>query len=408
MAKIARNLTEAAIRKLKPARKERTNGSTYFETVKTVGYGIPGLTIRATERRKTFRFHYRLHGKASLFTIGDYPALSLDDALEMARELRKQVLAGIDPKRYRGALTLSEAVAEFIQKHCIGINRDEPRNRTWREQKRQLEYFTNLLGERALREVTRADIAPILEGIANRAPGYHDRVRAVLHKFFRWCVAHGRCESNPAAATPRAHTPKRRTRYLENDEIPAMWKAAERLGNPRAEVLKLLLLTGCRLKEISALRWSEVKLETGELHLPAERVKNKQPHTVYLSGAAITVLSDVRKSSEFVFPGEAGGPVTFGGRVRERLLKHSALPHWTPHDLRRTHAVLAGRCGVPVHIIERALNHKSGTYAGIVGNYQVDEHKPERRKMADLVGELVRDTLDGKETTLVSFDNRAA
>jgi integrase len=408
MAKISRNLTDAAIRKLKPAKKKRANGTTYYETVKTIGYGIPGLSIRATERRKTFRLTYKLRGKTSLYTLGDYPALSLENALTMAQELRKLVLAGIDPKRHNGALTLSEAVAEFIEKHCIGINRDEPRNRTWKEQKRQLEYFTSELGECSLREITRDDVAPILERIAQRAPGHHDRVRAAAHKFFRWAVSHGRCESNPIAATPRVHTAKKRTRFLEFDEIPAMWKAAERLRSPRADVLKLLLLTGCRLKEISALRWSEVKLETGELHLPAERVKNKQPHTVYLSDAARTVLSDVRKSSEFVFPGEAGGPVTFGGRVRERLMKHSGLEHWTPHDLRRTHAVLAGRCGMPVHIIERALNHKSGTYAGIVGNYQVDEHKPERRQCAELVGQLVEDILAGKQSKLLRFDTRAA
>jgi integrase len=401
MAKTARNLTDAAIRKIKPAKKQRANGSTYYETVKTVGYGIPGLSLRATERRKTFRLTYKLRGKTSLYTLGDYPALSLEDAIEMARELRRQVLTGIDPKEHRGALTLSQVVAEFIEKHCIGSDPSEPRNRTWKEQKRQLEYFTDELGERPLREITRADVAPILEGIAQRAPGYHDRVRAALHKFFRWAISHGRCESNPAAATPRVHTAKKRARFLEFEEIPAMWKAAERLGSPRADVLKLLLLTGCRLKEISALRWSEVKLEAGELHLPAERVKNKQPHTVYLSDAARAVIRDVRKSSEFVFPGEAGGPVTFGGRVRERLLKHAGLEHWTPHDLRRTHAVLAGRCGVAVHIIERALNHKSGTYAGIVGNYQVDEHKPERRKCAELVGQLVQDILAGKKSKLV-------
>ena len=272
-----------------------------------------------------------------------------------------------------------------------------------------LEHFTIRLGDQPLREITRDDVAPILEQIAQRAPGYHDRVRAILHKFFRWAISHGRCDSNPAAATPRAHTPKRRTRFLEFDEIPAMWKAAESLGSPRADVLKLLLLTGCRLKEISALRWSEVKLETGELQLPAERVKNKQPHTVYLSDAAIAVLRDVRRASnEYVFPGEAGNPVPFGGRVRERLLKNSELPHWTPHDLRRTHAVLAGRCGVAVHIIERALNHKSGTYAGIVGNYQVDDHKPERRRCAELVGSLIQDILDGNDLKLVALNIRVA
>ena len=408
MAKIAQNLTDAAIRKLKPARKQRANGSTYYETIKTVGHGIPGLTLRATERRKTFRLTYKLRGKTSLYTIGDYPTLSLEDALAVAREVRKQVLAGIDPKTYNGAQALSDAVAEFIARHCIGSDLNKSRNRTWREQERQLGYLTREISDRPLNEITHDDIAPILERIAKRAPGYHDKVRATMHKFFGWAASHGRCESNPITHTPRVHSPKKRARFLEFDEIPAMWKAAESLGSQRAEILKLLLLTGCRYSEIAALRWSEVNLETGEMHLPAARVKNKQPHIVYLSDAASAVLNDVPKKSEFVFPGQTDRPVTIGGRVRVRLLKESALEHWTPHDLRRTHAVLAGRCGIAVHIIERALNHKSGKYAGIVGNYQVDDFRPERRKCAELVGQLIQEILDGKKSKLVAFDTRAA
>ena len=88
MSKIAQNLTELAIKKLKPTKKRKVNGDIYFEIVRAIGYGIPGLSIRVTERRKTFRCRYKLNGKASLCTIGDYPALGLEEALTAGRELR--------------------------------------------------------------------------------------------------------------------------------------------------------------------------------------------------------------------------------------------------------------------------------------------------------------------------------
>jgi integrase len=146
------------------------------------------------------------------------------------------------------------------------------------------------------------------------------------------------------------------------------------------------MLTGQRRDEIGALRWSEIDLSgEGVIHLPKERTKNRRPHMVPLSPAARAILATLREQAgdrEFVF-GRGQG---FSGWSASKAALDAELPKmtdWTLHDLRRTAATGMAKLGVNLPVIERALNHISGSFDGIVGVYQRHDFNGERREALD-------------------------
>src|SRR5262249_20867615 len=137
--------------------------------------------------------------------------------------------------------------------------------------------------------------------------------------------------------------------------------------------IKLLLLTGQRRGEVADMRWSEIDGDVWTL--PPSRTKNKQKHQVPLSSQAMTIIENVnRVAGDFVLTttGESGLGGFSKAKARIDDLMKPAKP-WVLHDLRRTCAAGMQRLGFPVEVIERALNHKSGRFAGIVQVYQVDK-----------------------------------
>jgi integrase len=121
---------------------------------------------------------------------------------------------------------------------------------------------------------------------------------------------------------------------------------------------------------VSDLQWSEADLDRGVVALPPERTKNKCEHVITLPPAALAILK-ARESNgrPFVFGvGQRG----FSGfsRCKARLDAQVKLASsWILHDLRRSCATHMGELGVSPWIIERCLNHISGTRSGVAGVY---------------------------------------
>ena len=72
---------------------------------------------------------------------------------------------------------------------------------------------------------------------------------------------------------------KARDRVLDEDEIATLWRACADEGVTGASV-RIMLLTGARRTEVSAMRWAEIDEETRTWVLPSERSKNRQAHVV--------------------------------------------------------------------------------------------------------------------------------
>src|SRR5262249_38876677 len=155
------------------------------------------------------------------------------------------------------------------------------------------------------------------------------RVRSSLSAFFNWALKRGHVKTNPVALTDRneEHVRKRvlnrdpkNPRTHVPDELRLIWNALPEINADYADILKLLLLTGCRREEIGALRWDEIADDCTEIELPGERTKNTRPHCVHLSAPARAILKARKKTSdrELVF-GAGDGPFAGWSNCKERL-----------------------------------------------------------------------------------------
>ena len=187
-----------------------------------------------------------------------------------------------------------------------------------------------------------------------------------------------------------------------------LWVACETLGYPFGPMIQLLLLTGQRRTEVAGIRWSEIDLDKAEWTIPGTRTKNSEPHSVPLSDMVIGIIKSlpyIQSNQGFLFTTTGETHVTGYSRAKADLDKLMAdegddLPHWTFHDLRRTTASGMARLGINLPVIEKVLNHTSGSFAGIVGVYQRHHFSDEKRNALEAWARFVQSLLTPTENVV--------
>ena len=146
-------------------------------------------------------------------------------------------------------------------------------------------------------------------------------------------------------------------------------------------------MTGARRSEVAELAWAEVDLDARGWTLPAGRSKNGNEHTIPLSDQALKILHVVPRiaGSDFVFSVTRGVSIKAFDAIKRRLdaLMPPETRPWVLHDIRRTVASGMAGLGVNLPVIEKLLNHVSGSFAGIVGVYQKYSFSDEKRAAMD-------------------------
>jgi integrase len=225
-----------------------------------------------------------------------------------------------------------------------------------------------------------------------------NRLLTRLKPLFGWAVERGLLEASPAAALKPPTPETSRDRVLTNDELNAVWRAASGMGYPFGNGVQLLMLTGTRRAEVFDAAWSEFNLANRTWTIPRARSKTDIAHIVPLSGLAIEILNELPRvgtDSGLVFTTNDRSPFSGFSKAFDRLNVRAAdysqagepLPYWRLHDLRRTFATGCAVNGVPLHVVEKCLNHTSGTFGGIVSVYQRHEFMIERRRAMDVWAE---------------------
>ena len=232
-----------------------------------------------------------------------------------------------------------------------------------------------------------------------------------MSKMFSWLVQHRRVDKNPCDGVHRPETPQARDRVLSDAEIVTFWRAADGVGEPFGQLLKLLLLTGCRLNEVAGMRRAELSEDGTTWTLPKERTKNKRPHVVPLPPLARDLLDSVKRIESraglmFTTTGET--PVSGWSRVKGRLDEAMKAPLWRLHDLRRTAATGMAGLGVAPHIVEAALNHVSGVRAGVAGVYNRALYTAEKKAAAERWASHVEGLVAGRKAKVVPMRGKGA
>jgi integrase len=408
---MAKPLTIKALENLKPAgrRREVSDG------------GMPGLYfVIQPSGKQSWAYRYRFNGRPRKWTIGPCPAIDLKTARELAREALRKVAAGADPCAEKKAakaaalvptgLDLIETVtSRFVAQHA----KRKLRPATAREIERLLEkeVVAPWRGRR-LSQIGRADIHDLLDGIVARgSPVTANRTLAWLRRMCAWAIERGLIEVSPCAGIRAPAAETSRDRILSDDELKAVWWAADALETPYNGFIKLLILTGARRSEVAGMTWPEIDTASRVWTLPAARAKNATEYQISLSDSATEIFRALPRiaDSDLVFTLSGRIPIRGFHNIKTRIDDlMPACPPWTLHDLRRTFASGCARLGIAVHVVEAALNHRSGSIRGIAAVYNRYDYGTEKRAAMQTWARHVEAIVSGEaQANVVSLKARS-
>ncbi|MCZ6666175.1 MAG: site-specific integrase, partial [Gammaproteobacteria bacterium] len=255
------------------------------------------------------------------------------------------------------APTFKDLADEFLKRHAIGRDPDEPNKRTWKEDQRILDTYLKSWHGRKAESITRREVIALLDDIADRAPTMANRVLACLRKVYNFGVTKDRVTNNPAhQVSPPGGAERSRDRIFDAEEIRKLWAAFD---GPTGTIYRLVLTTGQRSGEVAGMTWNEIDFDSATWTVPAARMKSKRVHIVPLSGLALDMLQNVtRLDDEFVFPSpKPGQPIKNLGKAAERVKKASGIDDFRSHDLRRTCGTGMTKLGFSRFVMDRCLGH---------------------------------------------------
>lgn len=325
---------------------------------------VKGFGARCRPGTVSYIFKTRVRGKQTWITIGKHGSpWTPETARRKALALAAGAANGIDPAETRriekAQMLFREAGTQFIAEHGPKL-----KIRTRDEYDRLLRTHLNpAFGHLRLEAVTSGVIAKA-HATWSETPRTANLALAILSKLMTWAGDHGLV---PHGANPCVKVKKyregTRERYLTATEVERLWHVLDELEATMAEspyvtaAIRLLLLTGARLTEITTLRWSWVDLETATLWLPDSKTGKK---AIRLNPQAADILARL--------PRVAGNPhVIVGHRHGSHLVNlHkpwlrirnlAAIGDVRIHDLRHSFASIAINSGASLAMVGKLLGH---------------------------------------------------
>ena len=339
-------LTDTAIARLRPREREYT----------VWDRSVPGLGVRVRPTGgRSFVLLRDVGGRSRRVSIGPVSTMTVAEARKAC--LVRQ--AGPEPERDDVApvpLFGDFAAGEWKEAHWEGYKPATRRMMTHLLEKRLLPAF----GSRPLDRIDTAKVERWFHEFSRTAPGNANHGLDLLRQIVNFAIDRGHLEVNPARGIRRnPRTP--RTRFLSREEIDRLFQVLDRqtrkTHREQADIIRLLLLTGCRRGEIVRLRWSEVD---GDRLLLVDTKTG--PRSVPLNSRARNILErQPRRGSPFVFPSPRDPSRPRGPHLGlwYRVRREAGIEDVRLHDLRHTHASHAVMNGVPVPVVSRLLGHSS-------------------------------------------------
>ncbi|KAA9001613.1 site-specific integrase [Affinibrenneria salicis] len=310
--------------------------------------------------------------------LGPYQDVSLAEARDRARELRKQIRNGVDPlqeKHARKALQETLARKQKTFRECaeavLDIKGNELKNKKHVAQWRStLEtYAYPVIGDKAVSVITKADLLAILEPIWLTKNETASRVRGRIETVMDYAKAKEYFEGdNPAAwkgmlkpllPMPSKVQTKKHHAALSYSEIsPFMAELRKRTGIS-ARALEFSILAVARSGEIRGAEWCEIDLDAKTWVIPAGRMKAGKEHRVPLSDTAVALLKALPRFADnpLVFPAPRGGQLS--DMSLTAVLKRMGRSGLTQHGFRSTFREWAGETtSYQREVIEHALAHQ--------------------------------------------------
>jgi integrase len=367
----SRLLTDIGIRNLRP-------GPTRREIPDPGARGL--YVVIQPSGRKGFAVRYRLNGKPAKLTLP--PGISLAGARKLAAAAMYEVSQGRDPADERKAQRKKAECAKADTLRSIAesyVAREGKRLRSIGQRKRIFErlIFPVLGGGRPIGEIRRKDVVALLDHVEDKhGARMADYTLAVLRKLFNWHAVRDDEFISPVVRgmgrqNAREHE---RSRTLNDDELRAVWRAAEQQGHAFGAFVRFVLLTAARRNEAAQMTWSEI--DGSDWLLPASRNKVKLDLVRPLSAPARAILAERPRfdGCDYVFTNDGRHPLGGFASQKKQFDAACGIVGWTLHDLRRTARSLMSRAVLPDHA-ERCLGHVVGGVRGVYDRHAFHQEK---------------------------------
>ncbi|MGJ0454164.1 MAG: tyrosine-type recombinase/integrase [Methylocystis sp.] len=382
------------------------------------GFGVAAFPTG----RKVYVAQYRKDGRSRRVTIGEHGRLTPDEARSQAKVILGAVETGADPIAERRAArevrTFGDVAEEFMRLH-VTAKRKRRTGQTYEGLLRN--HILPAIGGKRVVDVRRGDVARLHARLSD-APGAANRAVAVISAIWNWAARRDEVAlaDNPAKGIER-YPEQAKERFLTSAELARLGDAlrdAETIGlpwavdegGPRAKhlakpdkrrvkldpfavaAIRLLLLTGARLREILDAKWSQVDLERGVIFLSDSKT-GKKP--IYLSAAAQAVLAALPRieGNSYIIAGAKEGASRADLKKPWAAVKRAAgLEGVRLHDLRHSFASFGAGASLGLPIIGKLLGHSQ---AATTHRYAHLDADPLRRAV-DTIGATISAAMEGK------------
>ena len=383
------------------------------------GFGVAAFPTG----RKVYVAQYRKDGRSRRITIGEHGRLTPDEARSQAKVILGAVEKGADPiaerRAARGVRTFRDVAEEFMRFH-IAAKRKPRTGETYEGLLRN--HILPAIGGKRVVDVRRGDVARLHARLSD-APGAANRAVAVISAIWNWAARRDEVAlaDNPVKGIER-YPEQAKERFLTSAELSRLGDAlrdAETIGLPWAvdengtrakhlakpqnrrvkvdpfaiAAIRLLILTGARLREILDAQWSQVDLERGIIFLSDSKT-GKKP--IYLSAAAQAVLVALPRleGNSHIIAGAKQGAQRADLKKPWAAVKRAAgLEGVRLHDLRHSFASFGAGASLGLPIIGKLLGHSQ---AATTHRYAHLDADPLRRAV-DTIGATISAAMDGRK-----------
>jgi integrase len=363
----------------------------YDDQVKGFGIRVFAPTDRHPRGARAFFLNYHINGIERRYTIGRYPDWSVVAAREEARELRKRIDKGEDitaEKRARAEAATLKDLGDRYMEHLA----DKP-IKTLKDCKRHIDQHilpfkpttrSPKMGERLVADIHSGDVEALHKAITKAGqPVLANRVLATLSAMFTLAMKPKAGEDkawravglgNPCKGVARNHEDGRE-RFFSEAEVARISDALNEYSNMErnnsvgtrsartsANLIRFVMLTGCRPGEAKLAKWLEVDEQPGFWIKPSAHVKQKKTHKLALSPPAIELLNRMRadrvEGVEWIFPGQVPGQhLVQYQSCWEFVRKRAGVSGDRAYDLRHSFASFGAAGGLSLEIIGKLLGH---------------------------------------------------
>ena len=343
-------LTDAAIARLRPREREYTVWDSR----------VPGLGVRVRPTGgRSYVLIQHAGGRTKRVSLGPVSVRGIE---AVRRECHARV-ADPEPERTDEPPPPAPLFRDFIAGEWKTAHFDRYKLSTQRSARSVLaRRLLPAFGSKPLDRIAPAHVRRWFDAFSRTAPGNANHALNSLRQILNFAAACGHIDTNPTRGIRKNRRPAL-TRFLSREEIARLHEIldeesgrGERFRH-QADIVRLLLLTGCRKSEIVRLRWSEIQDD----RLVLAETKTG-PRTVPLGSRARAILDrQPRGRSPFVFPAhrDPARPRYAELSLWYRVRRQAGIQDVRLHDLRHTFASHAVMNGVPVPVVSRMLGHSN-------------------------------------------------